>query len=162
LIPIHIIAFGKLKEPHFRLAAEEYTKRLGGLCRLSVRELEPAFLPQNPGEKQIRAALEKEGAALLSAIPQGAAICAMCVEGTAVPTEDFAVRLDKYALSGGIAFVIGSSYGLAESVKKQAAWRLSLSPMTLPHELARVVLLEQIYRARMICSGRQYHKTINN
>ena len=153
---IHVFAFGKLKETHFRLAADEYIKRLGGLVKLSVRELEPAFLPRNPGEKQIRAALEKESAALLLALPQNTPLCALCVEGQAVSTEAFAARLDAYG--GTAAFVIGSSYGLSESVKRQAAWRLSLSPMTLPHELARVVLLEQIYRAGMINAGRTYHK----
>ncbi|MDR1805667.1 MAG: 23S rRNA (pseudouridine(1915)-N(3))-methyltransferase RlmH [Clostridium sp.] len=155
---IKLFVFGRLKEPHFRLAAEEYIKRLGGLCRLSVRELEPAFLPQNPSEAQIRATLEKEGEALLAVLPPRGKVCALCVEGKAVSTEDFALRLEELEQNGGVSFVIGSSFGLAEAVKQRADWRLSLSPMTLPHELARVVLLEQLYRARMISAGRKYHK----
>ncbi|MDR0883693.1 MAG: 23S rRNA (pseudouridine(1915)-N(3))-methyltransferase RlmH [Oscillospiraceae bacterium] len=153
-----LLCFGKLKEPHYRAAAAEYTKRLQGLCRLSVRELEPAYLPQNPSDKEIRAALDKEGALLLRAVPAGATLCALCVEGAALPTEEFANRVQEFDTRGTLVFAIGSSHGLSDAVKQAAAWRLSLSPMTFPHELAQVVLLEQIYRAQMLAAGRSYHK----
>jgi len=162
---IQILALGKCKENYLRQACEEYEKRLSRFCRLQITELEPVSLPQNPSEKEIAAALEKEGAELLKRA-RGYCI-AMCIEGKQISSEELAQFLADRANSGAgdVAFVIGSStffigssYGLAPAVKQRAQLRLSMSAMTFPHQLARVMLLEQIYRGYQILGGTKYHK----
>lgn len=139
----------------------EYQKRLQRLCRLEVTELaEEPIDEKNASPAQVAAALEKEGARILAALPKGATLAALCVEGKPLSTEAFAGWLEQQATYGGgaVAFAIGSSHGLAPAVKEKAAKRLSLSGMTLPHQLARLVLTEQIYRAFMMRAGARYHK----
>lgn len=156
---VQILALGKCKEGYLREACREYEKRLSRYCRLQITELEPAALSQNPSEKEIAAALEKEGAELLKRA-KGYCI-AMCIEGKQLTSPGLAEKLEQAAQggdSGAVTFLIGSSYGLAPVVKQRAQLRLSMSVMTFPHQLARVMLLEQIYRGYQILAGTKYHK----
>ncbi len=157
---LHLICVGKLKESFYREACEEYRKRLGAFCRLTVTELAEERLPQNPSPAQIAAALEKEGGAIRSRIPASSRVIALCVEGKLRSSEELAEMLRDWDQSPerSLVFVIGGSYGLAESVKRLVQVRLSMSPMTFPHHLARVMVLEQIYRAFKIGEGSAYHK----
>ena len=154
------ITVGKLKEPYLRDAAAEYVKRLGALCTLRIIELPAEPLSQSPSAKEIEAALEKEGARMLEKIPQNAAVIALCIEGTMLSSEQLASKLQSLAVggTGSVVFLIGGSFGLSESIKKRSDLRLSVSPMTFPHQLFRVMLLEQIYRALQIGAGAKYHK----
>ena len=160
MLGVTIIALGKLKEKYLRDACDEYIKRLGTLCKLKIHELDPVKLGDNASETEIEKALEKEGKEIMSKIPQGAKVIAMCIEGKQMPSEKLSKFFETTAVSGcgEIVFIIGSSFGLDESVKKRADLRLSMSEMTFPHQLARVMLLEQIYRAFMISNSSKYHK----
>lgn len=156
---IQILAMGKCKEGYLREACREYEKRLSRFCQLQITELEPVSLPQNPSEKEIAAALEKEGAELLRRI-RGYCV-AMCIEGKQLDSPALAVKLSDAARggdNGAVTFLIGSSYGLSTAVKQRAQLNLSMSAMTFPHQLARVMLLEQIYRGYQILGGTKYHK----
>ena len=147
---------GKLTEPAFKAASDEYLARLNK--NFSVTVAEP--LPQNPSDNAIKLALDKEADKILAEISPRSALVAMCVEGKEMSSEKFSQRLSDFALSGfsEVAFVIGSSHGLSDKVKNAAKLKLSVSKMTFPHELFRVMLLEQIYRAGEIQSGSKYHK----
>ena len=160
MLGVTIIALGKLKEKYLRDACDEYIKRLGTLCKLKIHELDPVKLGDNASETEIQKALEKEGKDIMAKIPQGAKVIAMCIEGKQMPSEKLSKFFETTAVSGcgEIVFIIGSSFGLDESVKKRADLRLSMSEMTFPHQLARVMLLEQIYRAFMISNSSKYHK----
>ncbi len=160
MLKSHVIAMGRLTEAPFRAAAEEYAKRIARFYSLSVAELKPEPLPASPSPADIRNALDKEAERILEAVPLRFRIWAMCVEGTELSSEAFSAKLGQAASSGagGICILIGSSCGLAESLKKKADLRLSVSPMTFPHELFRVMLFEQIYRAGEIAAGGKYHK----
>jgi 23S rRNA (pseudouridine1915-N3)-methyltransferase len=149
---INLLTVGKLKT-EYEAAARMYEKRLSGRIKLTVKELPEAFLPQNPSDSDIKKAVDTEAKAFAAFLTKGMNV-ALCVEGKPLSSEDFAEVLRN----GHVNFFIGSSHGLAESVKKAADLRLSLSQMTLPHALARVFLLEQIYRGIMINSGSKYHK----
>lgn len=151
---------GKLKETYLRAACVEYEKRLAAFCKLRTIELTPYRLPDNPSEAQIADALEKEAAEIEKHIPQNAVVYALCIEGKTVSSEQFSAQLSKAAVDGAasVVFVIGSSFGLSDRIKRRANVRLSMSPMTFPHQLARVMLLEQLYRAFQISIGGKYHK----
>ncbi len=156
---IQILALGKCKEPYLRQACQEYEKRLSRFCRLALVELEPVPMPPNPSEKEVAAALEKEGALLRKYI-KGFCV-ALCIEGKLLDSPALAKTIAGAAAggsSGAVTFCIGSSYGLSPQLKQCADLRLSMSPMTFPHQLARVMLLEQIYRSYQILSGTKYHK----
>lgn len=155
-----IIAVGKLKEAHFKAACDEYIKRLGACGGMTVIELPEQRLPDKPSAAEINAALAKEAAAIRGKIPKGAFICAMCIEGKELSSEALADRLSQLKSGGNsnVVFLIGGSFGLDEGLKKEAGLRLSMSPMTFPHHLARVMLLEQVYRAEKIMEGSRYHK----
>ncbi|MDL2324728.1 23S rRNA (pseudouridine(1915)-N(3))-methyltransferase RlmH [Ruminococcaceae bacterium OttesenSCG-928-A16] len=158
---ITVIALGKLNSPFYAAGVAEYAKRLAPLCKFEMVELaEESIDEKTAGPAAIQAALEKEAARILAAVPKGARIVALCVEGKPLTSEIFADYLNTAALSGAgdVAFVIGSSHGLSPGIKQKAALRLSISAMTLPHQLARLVLTEQIYRAFMIRTGSKYHK----
>ena len=152
MLRVTIIALGKLKEKYLRDGCDEYIKRLSTLCKLRIVELEPVKLSDNASQSEIDKALGREAKEILSKIPSGSKIVAMCIEGKQMPSEKLSKFFEESAVSGcnGITFVIGSSYGLDESLKKKADVRLSMSEMTFPHQLARVMLLEQVYRAFMI------------
>lgn len=151
---------GKLKEPYLRDAVAEYQKRLQAFCKLQTIELTPYRLPDDPADALISDALEKEAEEIEKHIPQNAFVYALCIEGKTMSSEQFSAQLEQAAVqgSGSVVFVIGSSFGLSERVKRRANVRLSMSPMTFPHQLARVMLLEQLYRAFQIRSGGKYHK----
>ena len=156
-----VIAVGKLNAAYYRQAAAEYEKRLGAFCRVHVAELaEEPVAEKNAGPAVIERALEKEGRAILAAVPKGAALVALCVEGRQLSSEALARHLAEWAVTGVscAVFAIGSSHGLSPQVKQAAALRLSMSEMTFPHQLARVMLLEQLYRACCINAGTRYHK----
>ena len=157
---VTLLTVGKLKESFYRQACDEYVKRLGAFCKLNVIELPEERLPQNPSQAQIDAALEKEAAAVRAKLPAGTVLAALCVEGKLLSSEDLAGQMARWAGSGksSVVFLIGSSFGLSPTLKAQADLRLSMSPMTFPHHLARVMVLEQIYRAFQINAGSPYHK----
>lgn len=158
---VTLIVLGKLNADYYAKAAAEYAKRLSAFCRLQVVELpEETISEKNASPAVIEKALEKEAKAILAAVPKGSAIAALCIEGKQKTSEELAAFFAEKALSGAgdVAFVIGSSHGLAPCVKQAAALRLSMSRMTFPHQLARVMLLEQIYRAFSINAGIKYHK----
>lgn len=160
MIKVTIIAVGKLKEKFFLGAAAEYEKRLSRFIKLQTVEIEPARLSDNPSSAEIASALENEGTKILKAIPSDAYVTAMCIEGKQMTSEELSSDISERAANGigNRVFIIGGSYGLSDAVKKRADARMSMSKMTFPHKLARVMLLEQIYRAFMIESGGTYHK----
>ena len=159
MISINIICIGKLKEKYLRDANEEYIKRLGAFCKITVNELSPCRIPDNPSPAEINTALNEEGKRILERISNEYVI-AMCIEGKQISSEDLAGKIQDIAVNNNskISFIIGGSYGLSEQVKARADYKLSMSKMTFPHQLARVMLLEQIYRQFMINSGGKYHK----
>lgn len=160
MLEVNIICVGKLKEKFYTDASVEYTKRLGAYCRISVTELSEKKRPASPSPKETEAALLKEAEDIRAAIPKGAAVIAMCIEGREMSSPQLADAIDGFAKSGKskLCFLVGGSDGLHDSVKALSDLRLSMSRMTFPHHLARVMLLEQIYRALNISSGGKYHK----
>lgn len=159
MLTVHLICVGKLKEAYWKDACAEYEKRLRAFCSFSIIELPECRLPDNPSDAQIRAALKTEGDAILSAAGNSA-LLALCIEGKALSSEQLSDKINMLAVNGTstVSFVIGSSFGLSEAVKQKADFRLSMSPMTFPHQLARVMLCEQIYRAFQIIHHGKYHK----
>lgn len=141
MLRVTVICQGRLKEKYYLGACEEYRKRLSGYCQPEVIELPEEG---DPAPK----------------IPKGAYVIAMCIEGQKTDSPGLAAKLEQITLEGKsrVCFLIGGSEGLSEAVKKSAHWRLSMSDMTFPHHLARVMLLEQIYRAFTILAGAKYHK----
>ncbi|MDE6727802.1 MAG: 23S rRNA (pseudouridine(1915)-N(3))-methyltransferase RlmH [Oscillospiraceae bacterium] len=157
---VNFIAMGKLKESYFREACAEYQKRLGAFAKVTVKEPPPEDLPQDPSRAQIEKALEKEAALIREQLTKGCFKIALCVEGKQLSSEQLAQKLNALGTSGisTISFIVGSSFGLAESLKRECDLRLSMSPMTFPHSLARVMLFEQVYRAFSINNNSKYHK----
>lgn len=157
---VTLICVGRLKEDYLRAACAEYQKRLQAFCRFNVEELEAEKLTDAPSEAEIAAALEKEGDRILAKLPKGAYAVALCIEGKQHSSEELASLLADIPVqgNGSAAFVIGSSYGLSDKVKGAAQLKLSMSKMTFPHQLARVMLMEQVYRAYSIINNRKYHK----
>ena len=157
---ITLITVGNLKEKYLREAFNEYSRRLSPLCKFTLVELPEGFLPSNPSDKQIEACLEEEGKKILASIPDNCDVLPLCVEGTQLSSEELALYFEKSASKGksGICFIIGGSHGLSDKVKMRADKKLSFSKMTFPHQLFRVMCMEQIYRAYMINSGTKYHK----
>ena len=160
MIKVCIICVGKLKEAYWREACAEYSKRMSRFADFSIIEVDEEKLPDQPSESQIGNTLKKEGERILSKIPQGASIAALCIEGKIYSSEQLAQLMEDNASygSGSIAFVSGGSWGLSEEVKRAADVRLSMSKMTFPHQLARVMLCEQVYRGFQINIGGKYHK----
>ena len=157
---ITVLCVGKLKERFYQEAAAEYVKRLGRHCKLDVVELPESRLPEDPSPGEIQRALAAEAAAIREKLPRGGAVIALCIEGKPCSSVELSRRMQELAVSGKsqLTFLIGGSVGLAEDLKRQADWRLSMSPITFPHHLARTMLLEQIYRAYQIAGGAKYHK----
>lgn len=160
MLSIYLVCVGRLKERFYQDACAEYLKRLSPYCKLTLLELPEERLPQTPSQGQIDAALEKEGQAIRSKLPPNTSLVCLCVEGRLRSSEELAslVQTWEHNSAKHLAFVIGGSFGLAESLKAEAWVRLSMSPMTFPHHLARVMVLEQVYRAFQIAAGTRYHK----
>ena len=160
MLAVRLICVGKLGERFWAEAVREYEKRLSAYCRLEIVELPEQRLPQSPSAGEIAQAIEKEAALIEDRLPAGAAVVALCVEGKPLSSEELAGYLERLTVSGTsrLCLLIGGSHGLAERVKRRAALRLSMSTMTFPHHLARVMVLEQLYRALNIAAGGKYHK----
>lgn len=160
MMNVNFIAMGKLKDSWQREACAEYLKRLAAYSRVTVKEPEPIALPQEPSAAQIEQALEREGAAIREQLSKGGYKIALCVEGKPLSSEKLAELLENLANNGisSVNFIVGSSFGLSEELKRDCDLRLSMSPMTFPHGLARVMLLEQVYRAYSILNNSKYHK----
>lgn len=160
MVDITLICVGKMKEKFYSEAAAEYMKRLGGYCKLSIVEIPEQRLSKNPSLGDIQGALEREGDAIRSKIPANSSVVALAIEGKMRSSGELAELISDWARSASkhLVFVIGGSYGLHPSVKAGAWCSLSMSPMTFPHHLARVMLLEQIYRGFKIQEGSPYHK----
>ena len=157
---VTILCVGKLKEKFYAEAVAEYSKRLKRHCTLEIVELPESRLPDDPSPAEIRQALAAEAALIEAKLPKGGAVIAMCIEGKELSSPALAEKVEQFGLNGAsqLTFLIGGSVGLDASLKQKADLRLSMSPMTFPHHLARIMLLEQIYRAYQILAGSKYHK----
>lgn len=160
MLSIRLVCVGKLREQFFVDAFNEYSKRLSAYCKFECAELNETKLGSSPSDKEIAAALDKEAADIERALGKDAYVIAMCVEGIQLKSENLAQRISSLAVAGRgrICFVIGGSFGISPRIKQRADMRLSMSEMTFPHHLARVMLAEQIYRAFKISEGSKYHK----
>ena len=160
MFEITLITVGKMKEKFYISAAEEYEKRMKGYCLFRILELPEYKLPENPSPAQITAGLNKEAEQIMQKIPKGAWFCILTPEGKLLSSEALADKMAQIKSAGksSACFLIGSSFGIADSVKNAADFKLSMSPMTFPHHLARVMVLEQLYRAEAIQAGSKYHK----
>ena len=157
---VTVLCVGKLKEKFYLEAAAEYVKRLQRFCKLELVELPESRLPESPSPAEVQRALAAEAAAIRERLPKDGAVIALCIEGKPCSSVELSRRMEELAVAGKtqLTFLIGGSVGLDESLKRQADCRLSMSPMTFPHHLARIMLLEQIYRAYQISAGTKYHK----
>ena len=160
MFDITLICMGKLKEKFYLTAAQEYAKRLGGYCEFHLIELPEYRLPEDPSPAEIANGLDKEAEAIFQKIPKGAWFCIFTPEGKTLSSEAFADKLKEIKLCGksSACFLIGSSFGIAPQIKQKADFKLSMGPMTFPHHLARIMVLEQLYRAEAIQAGSKYHK----
>ena len=160
MFSVTVLSVGKLKEKFFIQAVEEYAKRLSAYCRLQLNELPEQRLPENPSPAEIAEGLAREGRLIREKLPKGAWFCVLTPEGKKLSSEGFAEALAAVKSGGRSAacFLLGSSFGIAPEIKALADLKLSFSDMTFPHHLARVMLLEQLYRAESIQAGSRYHK----
>lgn len=158
ILNINLIVIGKLKENYLREACAEYIKRLGRYCSFEMHELDECRLSDTPSEKEIMSALQKE-AVQIKKYAKGL-IIPMCIEGRQLSSTELSEKISSAGVNGfsTVTFIIGSSFGLADEIKQMGQIKLSMSKMTFPHQLARVMLLEQIYRAFQIADGGKYHK----
>lgn len=159
MLTVNLICIGSLKEHYWRDACAEYQKRLSVFCKLNIIELPESRLPDNPSQAQIQKALAEEGERILQKAGNST-LLPLCIEGKELDSPALSLLLEDLMTAGtsAVSFVIGGSFGLSDAVKAAGAKRLSMSPMTFPHQLARVMLLEQVYRAFMIRRGAKYHK----
>ena len=160
MMNINFIVLGKLKEKYMKDFSAEYEKRLSGYCKLTVTELEPVKLSDNPSEQEIKNALAKETQMIKGKIPKNSYVFSMCIEGKQMSSEELSKKLEDIALTGknNITFIIGSSFGLSDEIKQRSDYKFSMSKMTFPHKLARIMLTEQVYRALSITNNAKYHK----
>ncbi len=160
MFEITLLTVGKLKEKFYVSAVAEYEKRLKGYCQFKLIELPETRLPDAPSHTEISAGLDREADLISQKIPKGAWFCVLTPEGKLLSSELLAQKLSDVKLSGksSACFLIGSSFGISEKLKQRADFKLSMSPMTFPHHLARVMVLEQLYRAETIQAGSKYHK----
>lgn len=160
MIAVKVICIGKLKESYLSAACQEYQKRLSRYCSFEIKELNETLLSDYPSDAEIEAALKKEAQLIEAQIPSGAYSIALCIEGKQLSSPELAQKIEQVAVSGKgkLCFIIGSSFGLDKSLKEKCDLRLSFSKMTFPHQLFRVLLSEQIYRAFSIINRSKYHK----
>ena len=156
---IYIICVGKIKEKYFTAAIEEYSKRLSRFSRLNIIEVADEKIPDNASEKECGIVKNKEGAKIISKLSRDAYVIAMCIEGREISSEGLAEKIATTSMTASnITFIIGGSLGLSDEVKQRANHKMSFGKITLPHQLMRVVLLEQVYRAFKINNNESYHK----
>ena len=159
MLAINIICIGKLKESYWKSAIEEYSKRMKPLCRLSIIELPEERVGDNPFDAEIRRTITAESDRIMQKLGKGDHVIALCVEGKNISSEEFSERLENISMSHStVDLIIGGSWGLSDMLKARADFRLSMGKMTFPHQLCRVILLEQLYRAFQISKGTKYHK----
>lgn len=160
MIKVNIIAVGKLKEKYLRDACEEYLKRLAGYSKVNIIEIPEERCGDNPSQNEIEQVKDKEGKRIIAKIPKSSYVVPMCIEGHQMSSEDFSMKIESISITGysEISFIIGGSFGLSDEVKSLGNLKLSFGRLTLPHQLMRVVLLEQIYRAFSISNNTKYHK----
>ena len=160
MFDITLIVMGKLKEKFYLTAAAEYEKRLKGYCSFKLIELPEHRLPENPSPAEIQTGLDKEAEMIFAKIPKNSWLCIFTPEGKILSSEEFADKLKDVKNSGksSACFLIGSSFGISQRVKDKADFKLSMGRMTFPHHLARIMVLEQLYRAEAIQAGSKYHK----
>ena len=160
MLNVNIICIGKIKEKYWTQAIEEYAKRLSAFCKFQIIELDEEKIKNNPSQSDIDKTLIAEGKRILSKIPKSSYTIGMCFEGKIISSEELSKKTDDIALNGfsTINFIIGGSWGLSDEVKNACNFKLSMSKMTFPHQMARVVLCEQIYRAFEISTNGKYHK----
>ena len=157
---ITVISLGKLKEKYLTDAISEYSKRISAYGKLQIIELNPVRLSDNPSQTEIDNALSKEAEEIKKKIPNNSYVFSLCIEGKEKSSESFAKAINDATINGksNIVFIIGSSFGLSSEIKNLSDFKLSFSPMTFPHQLMRVMLLEQVYRAFQINNNGKYHK----
>ena len=157
---ITIISVGKLKEKYLKQGIDEYTKRLGSYCKLQLIEVPDEKAPENLSEKEMEQVKDKEGEKILAKVKDSDTVIAMAIEGDLISSEQLAEKIDNYGINGksSIVFIIGGSLGLSDTIKKHANAKISFGRITLPHQLMRLVLVEQIYRSFRITAGHAYHK----
>lgn len=157
---ISIIAVGKIKEKYIQEGIKEFSKRLSRYCNLKITEVEDEKAPENLSDKEKEAVKEKEGLKILSKIPQNSFIISLEIQGREISSEELSKKMEDIMVSGinDITFVIGGSLGLSDQVRSKSNFKLSFSKMTFPHQLMRLILLEQIYRAWKIMKDEPYHK----
>lgn len=157
---INIVCVGKIKEKYLKLGIDEFKKRLSKYCKLEIIELEDEKAPENLSDKEMLMIKEKEGKKILSKIKDNSYVIALAIDGKNLSSEELAQTINKLGVRGvsNITFVIGGSLGLSDEVLSRADYKLSFSKMTFPHQLMRLILLEQVYRAYRINNGEPYHK----
>ena len=157
---INIVCVGKIKEKYLKLGIDEFKKRLSKYCKLEIIELEDEKAPENLSDKEMLIIKEKEGNKILSKIKDNSYVIALAIDGKNLSSEELAETINKLGVRGisNITFVIGGSLGLSDEVLSRADYKLSFSKMTFPHQLMRLILLEQVYRAYRINNGEPYHK----
>lgn len=160
MLNISLICIGNLKEKYWAQAVEEYSKRLSAFCRFSVIQLNEERISNNPSPGEIDRILNAEGKRILKKIPKNSYVISMCIEGKQISSNELSQKIEDISLSGksSLCFIIGGSRGLSQQVKQRSDFKLSMSKMTFPHQMARVILCEQIYRAFEISSNGKYHK----
>lgn len=160
MLQIRLICVGRLKEKYLIDASNEFIKRLCAYCKIETEEVQESRLSQRPSQAEIDAALKSEAAAVTAKLLKGSAVIALCIEGQQPNSNELAQKLDAFATGGvsRLSVVIGGSYGLHADFKAHADLRLSMSRLTFPHHLARIMLLEQLYRSFKILEGGKYHK----
>ena len=160
MMNVQLIVLGKLKEKYMKDFSLEYEKRLSAYCKLTITELEPVKLSDNPSQCEIANALNKETQMIMAKIPKNAFVFSMCIEGKQMSSEELSQKFEDIALSGksSVVFIIGSSFGLSDEIKRMSDFKFSMSKMTFPHKLARIMLEEQIYRGFSISNNGKYHK----
>lgn len=159
MLSVNIICVGKLKESYLRDAIDEYSKRMRTLCRLSIIELPEERASDDPSAAEIGRVISAESERIMQKLGKGDYVIAMCVEGRNISSEDLSAKLEDISMrSSTVDLIIGGSWGLSDELKSRADFKLSMGKMTFPHQLCRVMLLEQVYRAFQISKGTKYHK----
>lgn len=159
MISVNIICVGKLKESYLRDAIDEYSKRMRTLCRLSIIELPEERSSDDPSAAEIGRVISAESERIMQKLGKGDYVIAMCVEGRNISSEELSAKLEDISMrSSTVDLIIGGSWGLSDELKSRADFKLSMGKMTFPHQLCRVMLLEQVYRAFQISKGTKYHK----